>query len=64
MKRKYKTRLESLIEDRKSFVIGEEDHDKIYLEDIEALEYAIREIENLEEALEKIELMILEDENY
>lgn len=37
------SRLEELIEDRKSFMVG--DYDKCYDKDVQALEYAIKEIE-------------------
>ena len=42
-------RLKDLILDRKSFIIKDFVHDKIFLEDIEALELAIREIEKSDE---------------
>lgn len=38
-------RLRELVRDRQSFLCGDEDNDKIYLADIEALEYAIKALE-------------------
>ena len=38
------SQLEDIIRDRKSFLEGNEEHDKIYLKDIEALERAIEEL--------------------
>jgi hypothetical protein len=38
------SQIEDIIRDRKSFLEGNEEHDKIYLKDIEALERAIEEL--------------------
>ena len=41
--------LEDLILDRKSFVIGDKEHDEIYIKDIQAIEHLIKAYKELEE---------------
>lgn len=37
--------LEDIIQDRKSFLIGDPQFDEVFLRDIEALEWAVKELE-------------------
>ena len=43
--------LEDLILDRKSFVIGDKEHDEIYIKDIQAIEHLIKAYKELEEKI-------------
>lgn len=47
--------LKDLIEDRKAFCVG--DYDKVFDEDIEALEYAIKELENVSKYIKLKEML-------
>lgn len=40
-------RVEELIDDRKSFITGDTEHDEIYIKDIQALERALDALELL-----------------
>ena len=40
-------RVEELIDDRKSFITGDTEHDEIYIKDIQALERALAALELL-----------------
>lgn len=48
-----KEQLKDLINDRKSFLSGDAEHDEIYLKDIEALEIAIAELHAIQNLLDE-----------
>ena len=58
-----KERLESLREDRKSFLENDTEHDEIFLEDIEAIDTVLQALEDFQEEKELARKSLIENSN-
>ena len=56
-----KERLESLREDRKSFLENDPEHDEIFLEDIEAIDTVLQSLEDFQEEKELARKSLIEN---